>query len=99
MTKMRTKTGQVVTEELLDALAREAEAGYDPAMLRPRRTGRPSLGEGTSPRVQFRVDAATYTLLQARARTEQRDISDIARTALERYLQEEAGSQEVGHHE
>ena len=34
----------------------------------------------------FRVDAATYATLQARARTEKRVISEIARTALERYL-------------
>ncbi|MGN6812080.1 MAG: CopG family transcriptional regulator [Thermomicrobiales bacterium] len=94
---LKTRTGQVVTEEMIEALAREAEAGYDPETLRPRRTGRPSLGEGTSPRVQFRVDAATYTLLQARARAEQRDISDIARAALERYLRGETELPETGH--
>jgi hypothetical protein len=86
MATMKTKTGQVLTEEMSEALAREAEAGYDPATLRPRRAGRPPLGDGPSWRVQFRVDAATYATLQARARTEKREISEIARTALERYL-------------
>jgi hypothetical protein len=64
---MKTEIGQGVTEEMSEDLAREAEAGYDPATLRPRRPGRPPLGEGPSWRVQFRVDAATYATLQARA--------------------------------
>jgi CRISPR-associated endonuclease/helicase Cas3 len=78
--------GQGLTEDMIEALAREAEAGYDPAALRPRRVGRPQLGGQPSRRVQFRVDAATYAILQERARAERREISEIVRTALERYL-------------
>ncbi|HET8630067.1 MAG TPA: ribbon-helix-helix protein, CopG family [Thermomicrobiales bacterium] len=83
---MKGKDGQVLTEEAIEALAREAEAGYDPATLRPRRVGRPPLGGQPSRRVQFRVDAATYAILQERAQTERREISEIVRAALERYL-------------
>lgn len=88
---MRTKTGQILTEDMIEALAREAEAGYDPAAPRPRLVGRPSLGEGASPRVQFAETLETETLetLQARARAEQRPISAIARAALARYLRGE----------
>ncbi len=86
MATRKLRNGQVLSEELIESLAREAEAGYDPATIRPRRVGRPSLGEGTSPRVQYRVDPATYEALLARARAEDRGVSEIARIALERYL-------------
>ena len=48
---MKLRNGQILTEEMIEALAREAEAGLNPAKARPRRVGRPSLGEGISPRV------------------------------------------------
>ncbi len=86
MATMRTKTGQVLTDDMIEALACEAEAGYDPATLRPRRAGRPPLGAGSSRRVQFRVDAATYAALEAQARAEQRHVREVMRTALEQYL-------------
>ncbi len=40
MSDLRTAQGEPITEEMLDALAAEAEAGYDPAILRPRLTRR-----------------------------------------------------------
>ena len=83
---MRTKTGEVLIDDMIEALAREAEAGYDPETLRPRRVGRPPLGAGSSRRVQFRVDATTYAALRAQARAEQRHVSEVVRTALEQYL-------------
>ena len=85
---MKLRTGQTLTEEMVEMLMREAEAGLDPARTRPRRVGHPSLGEGTSPRVQFRLDSATYEVLLAKARAEDRDAGEIARTALERYLRD-----------
>jgi len=97
MTGLQTKTGQPLTEEMIEAMAREAEAGYDPATLRPRRGGRPSLAEGTSPRVQFRVDPATFEALLARARAEARGVSEIARLALEQYLRDDRGVSEPAH--
>jgi CRISPR-associated endonuclease/helicase Cas3 len=35
--KVRTSGGVPLTDELLDKLAEEAEAGYDPAKLKPRK--------------------------------------------------------------
>src|SRR5215210_4680513 len=91
---MKLRNGQILTEEVIEALAREAEAGFDPARVRPRRVGRPSLGEGISPRVQFRVDPATYEALLAKARAEDRGVGEIARATLERYLRDEAAPAE-----
>ena len=90
MATARLRNGQQVTEELIEALAREAEAGYEPSQIRSLRLGRPPLGDGSSFRVQFRVSPATFEALLARARREDRGISEIARLALERYLDESA---------
>lgn len=49
----RTKSGTVLTHEIEEALADEAEAGYDLGAARPTPTGRPSLGRGVSPRMTF----------------------------------------------
>ena len=86
MAEHRLRNGHVITDELIEELAREAEAGYSPSQIGPRLVGRPSLGAGVSPRVQFRVDPATYQALLARAGKEHRGISEIARLALEQYL-------------
>lgn len=83
---MRTAQGEPITDDLLDALAAEAEAGYNPGTLRPRRTGRPSLGTGTSPRVQFRVSPTLYQEAQERAQAEDRTLSDLVRSLLEDYV-------------
>jgi len=41
----RSKAGLELTEEVLDRMAREAEAGLDTTTLR-RRRGRPTMGDG-----------------------------------------------------
>lgn len=86
MPDLKTRAGQVVTDEMIEALAFEAEVGYDLTQARRRDVGRPSLGSGISPRLQFRVDPATYTAAKARALAEGRTVSDLARVALEVYL-------------
>ena len=47
MPDLRTAQGEPVTDEMLDALANEAEADYDPATLRPRRAVRTSKTSGS----------------------------------------------------
>ena len=94
MASMKLRNGRFLTEELIEALAREAEAGLDPASTCPRRVGRPTRGEGIFPRVQFRVDTTTYEALLSRARAEDRGVGEVARTALERYLRDESVSAE-----
>jgi len=86
MRDLRTAQGDPMTDVMLEALAAEAEAGYDPATLRPRKAGRPSLGSGTSPRVQFRVSPSVYQEAQEQALAEERTLSELARTLLEDYL-------------
>jgi len=86
MPDLRTRAGQVVTDEMIEALASEAEGGYDLTRARRRDVGRPSLGRGISPRLQFRVDPVTYEAAKGRALAEGRTVSDLARVALEVYL-------------
>lgn len=81
------KSGTVITEEIAEELAQEAERGYDLDRLKRRFVGRPSLGEkGVSPRVSFRASPDLYEAAWKRADNEGRSLSDLAREALQRYL-------------
>ncbi len=87
MTKIRTAAGDELSEQDIEALADEAEHSYDLDKAIKVTVGRPSLGaNGASPRVQVRVDPRLAQALQARARSEHRSVSEIARTALREYL-------------
>lgn len=91
MATLRTRGGTKLTEKVVDALAEEAERGYDLTKAKRVRMGRPALGDsGASPRVQVRVDPDLAEALQAVARKEQRSVSEVARTALREYLQRAA---------
>jgi hypothetical protein len=70
------------------ALAAEAEAGYDLSRGKRQYVGRPSLDEGISPRVSFRMAQGLYEAARARADREGRSVSEIARDAMERYIRE-----------
>jgi hypothetical protein len=82
----RTKSGTVLTHEVEEALADEAEAGYDLGAARPTPTGRPSLSRGISPRLDLRVEPELSDALRQRAKEERRSVSAIARDALRQYL-------------
>jgi len=45
MKTMRTKSGQPITQEMIDALAAEAVRGYDLSSLQLRRIGRPTISK------------------------------------------------------
>ncbi|MDQ3726295.1 MAG: hypothetical protein M3335_10475 [Actinomycetota bacterium] len=83
-----TRDGTVITEELAEEWAEEIERNPpDPSDLVPRYVGRPSLGgAGHSPRVSFRVSPELSKAAWKRADEEGRALSDLAREALERYL-------------
>lgn len=72
-----------------DALAREADEGFDPAGLVRRRAGRPSLsgGPGHSTRLGVRLDDDTYQSIRRLAEHQHRNISDVVREAIDRYLE------------
>jgi hypothetical protein len=83
-----TRSGTVITEEIAEEWAEEAERdGADIPNLKRRYVGRPSLGgAGRSPRVSFRVSPELSKAAWKRADEEGRALSDLAREALERYL-------------
>ena len=82
----RTKSGTVLTPEVEEELADEAEAGYDLEVATPRKVGRPSLGRGVSPRLDLRIEPDLAEALHERAEEEHRSVSAVARDALRRYL-------------
>ena len=91
MATMRTRSGTKLTKKVVEALADEAERGYDLTKAKRVAFGRPSLGDiGVSPRVQVRVDPELAEALKARAKKEHRSVSEIARTALREYVERAA---------
>jgi len=82
----RTKTGAVLTPEIEEDLANEAETGYELQVTVPRKVGRPSLGRGVSPRLDLRIEPELAEALHERAEAEHRSLSAVARDALRRYL-------------
>jgi len=81
----RTKAGVELTDEVLDRMAEEAEAGLDVAKLR-RRPGRPSMGSGPADTLPVRLDPELRRELDARAASDSTTASDVVREALRRYL-------------
>ena len=84
----RTRAGTSLSGEYEEALAAEAEAGFDPAGLIRRRAGRPSLSgaPGHSTRLGVRLDDDTYESIRRLAERQHRKISDVVRDAINRYL-------------
>jgi hypothetical protein len=81
----RTTRGTAITERSADELAREAQAGYD--LSKAQRVGRPSLGRGgQSPRLSFRTSRDLYERATRTAVKEGKTLSELARSALERYV-------------
>jgi hypothetical protein len=79
---VRDRQGRRVTTEYAEQAAEEA--------LHIARPGRPALGEvgQHSPRVSFRVPEQVRRKAEERAAAEGKSVSEIARDALERYLQD-----------
>lgn len=80
--EIRDRQGRRVTTEYAERAAEEA--------LQIARPGRPALGATGqhSPRVSFRIPEQTRRRAEERARSEGRTVSELAREALERYLQD-----------
>lgn len=81
----RTKGGVELTDDVLDRMAGEAEAGLDVATLR-RRPGRPAMGSGPADSVPVRLDPELRKALDERSSAENTTASDVVREALRRYL-------------
>lgn len=82
-----TRTGRELSDADIEALADEAERGYDLSKAKRIVIGRPSHGAKTvSRRVEVRVDPDLAATLRARAHAEHRSVSEIVRIALREYL-------------
>ena len=83
-----TASGTPITDDLIDALADEAERGYDVEELRERRgrRGRPRLGVEPSSVESVRLDPELKELLVQRAVAEGVPVSEVIREALRHHL-------------
>ncbi len=82
----RTPDGTLITEELVERLSREAEAGYDVDQILERRRGRPPMGSGPATVESVRLDPELREALSQRARRDKEPTSSVIRRALRLYL-------------
>jgi hypothetical protein len=83
----RTRSGEPITDALVDKLAAKAEAGFDVDEILRRRGGRPTMGSSAASVESVRLDPELSDALRERAEQEGRTNSDLIRDALRRYLQ------------
>lgn len=86
-TGYRTKTGKILTDSDIEALADEAERGYDVEVLKARRRGRPMIGDAPAEVVPVRLDPSLKDAVEARAAADKTTTSEIIREALRRFLE------------
>lgn len=84
-----TKSGTPITDELIEELAEEAEAGYDVDEIIARRgkRGRPRLGTEPSTVESVRLDPDLKERLLRRAEDEGVSASEVIRDALRQHLE------------
>jgi hypothetical protein len=82
----RTRTGKVLTDAEIEAMADEAERDFDVEGLKARRRGRPMLGSAPAEVVPVRLDPDLKQAVEARAATDHTTASEIIREALRRFL-------------
>ena len=88
MTTHRTKSGRILTDAEIDALADEVETtDYDIADLKSRRRGRPSMGSGPAEVVPVRIDPELKAAVEARAEADATTTSEVIREAIRRFLE------------
>lgn len=85
MTEKNVSKGKVVTEADIAALADEAEAGYDDALLK-KRVGRPAMGSAAAEVFPVRLDPELRAAIEERARKEHKNTSEVIREALRKYV-------------
>jgi hypothetical protein len=94
MAKVKEKTyriasGEVLTEADIEKIADEVESDEPVVFRKMIPVGRPSLdGNGTSPRLSFRVPRDLYDSAMERAIADETTVSEVTRRALEKYLAE-----------
>ena len=88
MAELKSKKGTKLSSAEVERLASEAEAGFDLSKAKRQRVGpgRPSLAEGESPRISYRVAPSLFDRAKKKAKAEGRTVSEMAREALQRYV-------------
>ena len=84
-----TKSGTPITDDLIEELAKEAEAGYDVDEIIARRgkRGRPRLGTEPSTVESVRLDPELKARLLRRAADQGVPVSEVIREALRQHLE------------
>lgn len=77
----RSTAGVELTDDVLEQMAQEAEAGLDITKLR-RRPGRPAMGSGPAETLPVRLDPELRKALDDRAVSEETTASHVVREAL-----------------
>jgi Ribbon-helix-helix protein, copG family len=80
------KNGKPITDEMVEALADEADAGYDVDEIIRRRGGRPSMGSAAASVESVRLDPDLKRQLLLRAAEEHISVSEAIRRAVRQYL-------------
>ena len=81
-----TKTGRTLSDTDIEALADEAERGYNVEELKQRRRGRPLLGSAPAEVVPVRLDPDLKQAVDARAEADHTTASEVIRAALRQFL-------------
>ena len=82
----RTPSGKLITDELIEKLSKEAEAGFDVEEILRRRKGRPPMGSGPAKVESVRLDPELQESLHRRAESDEEATSTVIRKALRQYL-------------
>ena len=82
----RTRSGKLITDALVEEVAKQAEEGFDVDEILRRRGGRPQMGSAAASVESVRLDPELSEALRQRAEEEGRTSSDVIRAALRRYL-------------
>jgi hypothetical protein len=83
----KTASGKPITDDLVESLARKAEAGYDADETRSRRGGRPPIGSAPASVESVRLDPGLRQALAERAERDRETASSVIRKALRKYLE------------
>lgn len=82
-----TRSGKTLTDVDIERLGDEATTtGYDLAVFKRRRRGRPLIGTAPAEVVPVRLDPELRAAVEARATADQQTTSEVIREALRRFL-------------
>lgn len=82
----KTASGVEITDELVSALSKKAEGGYDVEETLERRGGRPLMGSAAASVESVRLEPELRQALATRAQHDHETTSSVIRKALRSYL-------------